>query len=393
MNSTQPPVNFDAVGAFIDREYVASRRLAGAQLIIQHRDAVYRRCFGCLDREGQRPVRFDSLFRIYSMTKPVTCVAFMQLVEAGKVALEDPVARYIPSWSALRAGDSNGGREMRIADLLTHTSGLTYGLQYRTSLDARYRALLSMQPAGQSLAEFVATLSQLPLEFEPGAVWNYSVSTDVLGYLIETLSGMSFRDYLIKHIFLPLGMQDTDFSVNPSQRARLAECYVRRDAEALSPLGPSFESDRTQTPTFLSGGGGLISTGPDYLKFCNMLLNRGRPGEVKILSGETLKRMSTNQLPEGRDLMSASRGLFAVPGFAGVGFGLGWATTIAPDIAPLKGNHGDVFWSGMANTSFWCDPKEELIGIFMTQILPAEVYPLQRQVRHLTYEALEGIAA
>jgi CubicO group peptidase (beta-lactamase class C family) len=382
---------FEPIAGFVQHEYIDAGRLAGAQLAIQHRGALHGWCFGFLDRERTRPLRADTLYRIFSMTKPITSVAFMMLVEEGRVALSDSVTRHIPAWNNLRLRAQPLTREMRIVDLLSHTSGLTYGIQYRTEVDALYRKALSMQPAGPALEEFTAALGALPLEFEPGTAWNYSVATDVLGYLIEKLSGQSLREFLEQRLLGPLGMRDTDFSVLPAARQRLAECYVRRPAELLGLPGPSFEGDRTAQPTFLSGGGGLISTVADYLRFCNVILNRGRCGTVRLLSPETMTLMTANHLPMGRDLPAVTAGLFSEPGYAGIGFGLGWASIIDPKIAQLRGNPGDAFWSGMANTFFWCDPEQELIVIFMTQLLPSETYPLQKQIRALVYDAIGGM--
>jgi CubicO group peptidase (beta-lactamase class C family) len=382
--------SLDELGRFIQSQYIDSGRLAGAQLAVQHHGSVYESCFGFLDREWTRPLQSDAIFRIFSMTKPITSVAFMMLVEEGRVGLSDPVARYIPAWRDLRVGDKPALREMRIVDLLSHMSGLTYGIQYRTDIDALYRKSLSMQPAGQSLDAFAAALGGLPLEFEPGSAWNYSVSTDVLGYLIERISGQSFRDYLMQRILEPLAMHDTDFSVAPAKLERLAACYVCRSDELLGLPGPSFEGDRTVEPRFHSGGGGLMSTVADYLIFCNVILNQGRHGNMQLLAPETLRLMSTNHLPMGRDLPAATAGLFSEAGHSGIGFGLGWATTVDPKLTQLGGNPGDAFWSGMANTFFWCDPSEDLIGIFMTQLLPSEVYPLQKQIRTRVYDAIKG---
>jgi CubicO group peptidase (beta-lactamase class C family) len=326
------------------------------------------------------------------MTKPITSVALMMLVEEGTVRLQDPVSRFIPSWSGLKARGSAVGREMRIVDLLTHCSGLTYSIQYRTEIDAAYRKTLSMRRDGQSLEALVEELSRLPLEFEPGAAWNYSVATDVLGFIIEKVSGRPFRDFLKFRIFDPLRMTDTDFNVPAEKTHRVAGCYVRRPDELLSLPGPSFESEHTAEPTFCSGGGGLFSTLKDYLAFCNAILNQGRRGEVRLLSAATWRLMSTNHLPGGDDLPSVAQGLFSERGYAGIGFGLGWATTIDSARAELRGTPGDIFWSGMANTFFWCDPVEELIGIFMTQIFPSETYPLQREIRALTYDAITGVS-
>jgi len=380
---------FGAVDEFIENQYIASGRLAGAQLAIRHGGSLHETCFGFLDRERTRPLGDDAMFRIFSMTKPITAVAFMLLVEEGRIALDDPVSRYIPAWSDLRVhGGAVPSRAMRVADLLCHTSGLTYGIQYRTELDARYRSALSMRADGQTLEEFIGVLAELPLEFEPGTAWNYSVSTDVLGYLIELISGQPFDDFLTVRVLHPLGMRDTAFFVSPSDRHRLAECYVRRADELLGLPGSSFEGDRTRKPTFLSGGGGLISTVKDYLRFCDCVMHGGRSCGTQLLSRETLDLMSTNHLPRGLCLPEVSQGLFSERGYAGIGFGLGWATTVDKQRSLLPGNPGDTFWSGMANTFFWCDPSEDLCCVFMTQLLPSETYPLQREIKTRVYDAL-----
>jgi CubicO group peptidase (beta-lactamase class C family) len=343
-----------------------------------------------LDRERTRPMAANSIFRIFSMTKPITSVAFMMLVEEGSIGLDDPVSRFIPSWAGLKPRGASASRPMRVVDLLTHCSGLTAGFHYRTDIDAEYRRSLSLQPDGQNLETFVEELGRIPLEFEPGTAWHYSVSTDVLGYLVEKVSGLSFRDFLMLRIFEPLGMTDTDFHVPFAKRDRLAECYVRRPEEKLGQPRPSFERDRTAAPTFYSGGGGLLSTLDDYLAFSNAGLSQGRRAAARLLAPATWELMSRNHLPGGGDLPSVAQGLFSDDSYAGVGFGLGWATTVDTAAARLRGTPGDIFWSGMANTFFWCDPAEQLIGIFMTQILPPDVYPLQERIRALTYDAIQN---
>jgi len=385
-------LRFGDVDRHIQQHYIESGRLAGANLAIQFRGELHESCFGFLDRERTRPVAGDSIFRIFSMTKPITAVALMMLVEDGSVGLEDPVARFRPSWVGLKARSGAVGREMRIVDLLTHCSGLTYGIQYHTKIDAAYREALSMRRDGPSLEAFVEALSRLPLEFEPGTAWKYSVATDVLGFIIEKVSGRSFRDFLKVRIFEPLGMIDTDFHVPAAKAHRVAACYVRRPDELLGLPGHSFETEHTAEPTFCSGGGGLFSTLGDYLAFCNAILHQGRHGEVRLLSTATWRLMSTNHLPGGGDLPSVARGLFSGSGYAGIGFGLGWATTLDSTRAALRGTPGDTFWSGMANTFFWCDPVNDLIGIFMTQIFPSETYPLQREIRALTYDAISAVS-
>jgi CubicO group peptidase (beta-lactamase class C family) len=383
---------FSRVDRYIQREYIDTGRLAGAQIAIQHRGTLHQRCFGFLDRERTRRMNLDCIFRIYSMTKPITCVAAMMLVERGLMRLDDEVARYIPSWSGLAVSGAAQTRPMRIIDLLTHCSGLTAGFQYRTEIDALYRQVLSMRSDGLDLAAFVDELSRFPLEFEPGTAWNYSVSTDVLGFVIQEVSGLSFRDFLKSQIFDPLKMTDTDFHVPAAKRARLAECYVRRPGEPLGRLKDSFEPDLSAIPTFYSGGGGLFSTSGDYLAFARAILSRGEGEQPRLLSPNTWKLMSTNHLPGGKDLRSVALGMFREDIYEGVGFGLGWATTIDAATAGLHGTPADAFWSGMANTFFWCDPVEQLIGMFMTQILPSDAYPLQLEIRELTYSAVRQAA-
>lgn len=379
---------FDAVGEFIQREYLETGRLAGAHLAIQHRGSLHEYHAGFLDRERTRPLPANAVYRIFSMTKPLTSVAFMMLVEEGRIGLTDAVTQHIPAWRALRWRGRPVSRDMRIVDLLTHLSGLTYGVQYRTDIDARYRKLLSMRADGQSLDELVAILGRLPLEFEPGTVWNYSVATDVLGFLIERVSGQTLAQFFRQRILDPLEMHDTHFHIAPAARPRLAECYVRRPQSLLGLPGPSFEGDLTAAPRFFSGGAGLLSTVNDYLRFCNVVLDQGRHGALRLLRPETLRLMTTNHLPGGRDLPAVAQGLFSNPAYAGIGFGLGFATTVDPAAAQLRGNPGDAFWSGMANTFFWCDPSAELIGIFMTQLLPSDTYPLQREIRARVYDAI-----
>jgi CubicO group peptidase (beta-lactamase class C family) len=379
---------FSRVDRYIQQEYIDTGRLAGAQIAIQHRGANHTRCLGFLDRERTRPMNPDCIFRIFSMTKPITCVAAMMLVEGGLMGLDDEVARYIPSWAGLKVRGAAQARPMRVVDLLTHGSGLTAGFQYRTEIDALYRQTLSMRSDGPDLGAFVQELGHFPLEFEPGTAWNYSVSTDVLGFVVQEVSGQSFRDFLKSQIFDPLNMTDTDFYIPAAKRARLADCYVRRSGEPLGRLKDSFEPDLTAIPTFYSGGGGLLSTTSDYLSFASAILRQGEGEQPRLLSPETWKLMSTNHLPGGKDLRSIAQGMFHEDIYVGVGFGLGWATTINAATAGLRGTPGDTFWSGMANTFFWCDPVEHLIGIFMTQILPADVYPLQIEIRKLTYHAV-----
>ena len=353
------------------------------------------RALGLADAERGTPMREDTIFRIYSMTKPITSAAFMMLVEEGLVALDDPVSKYIPDWANL--GVYAGGfmetfrttppsRPMLIVDLLRHTSGLTYGFQQRTNIDAAYRKLgLGEVETKGTLDTMVAALAGVPLEFSPGSAWNYSVSTDILGYLIGRISGKPFQDFLHERLLAPLGMDDTGFFVPADKADRFAACY------GLGPKGVALQDDPTtspylQPPTFYSGGGGLVSTATDYLKFCKMILAGGSAGGVQLLSPKTVQLMGANHLG-GRDLSTMSKSMFSEAAYAGLGFGLGFSTTIDPAATLIPASAGDLSWGGAASTFFWIDPHEDLIAILMTQLLPSSAYPIRRELRTLVYSA------
>jgi CubicO group peptidase (beta-lactamase class C family) len=351
---------------------------------------------GLADVERKKPLCEDTIFRIYSMTKPITSVAFMMLVEQGLVALDDPVHRFIPEWKDLAvysAGTNPAfmtkrtNRPMLMVDLLRHTSGLTYGFQQRTNVDAAYRDLkLGEIEKYGTLDYMVEKLAKLPLEFSPGEAWNYSVSTDILGYLVGKISGVPFEEYLQRKIFEPLKMHETGFSVPSKDAERLASCY------AVTPKGRVLQDDAVkshylQAPTLISGGGGLVSTASDYLRFCRMLINGGELDGARLLSPKTIQLMTMNHLPNGKDLPSMSISLFSEANYGGVGFGLGFSVTLDQAKALIPGSTGDFSWGGAASTYFWIDPKEELIAIFMTQLMPSTHYPVRREFRTLVYSA------
>ena len=387
--------------AYIDRflqgQYIDTGKLKGAVVLVARRgETAHLGVLGSMDAERARPMRADTLFRIYSMTKPITSLAFMMLVEQGLVALDDPVSRYIPAWKDL--GVYDGGfmetfrtkppeRPMLIVDLLRHTSGLTYGFQQRTNVDAAYRKLgVGEIETKGTLEGMIEALAKLPLEFSPGTAWNYSVSTDVLGYLIGKISGEPFERFLRTRIFDPLGMADTGFFAPPGEAGRLAACYT------LTPKGVELQDDPTTSPylsppSFVSGGGGLVSTAQDYLRFCQMVLNGGELDGRRYVSPKTLQLMGANHLPGGQDIATLSRSLFSEAAYAGLGFGLGFATTIDPAATLIPATKGDLSWGGAASTFFWIDPKEELIAILMTQLIPSSAYPIRRQLRTLVYSA------
>jgi CubicO group peptidase (beta-lactamase class C family) len=279
---------------------------------------------------------------------------------------------------------------MTIRDLLTHTSGLTYGFMERTNVDAAYRQLGvgDRVESGYALRDMVDTLAELPLEFSPGTRWNYSVSTDVLGYLVEVLSGQRFDVYLRDHIFAPLGMNDTGFTIADEQLARFA-CNYQRQSDGGLQVVDAPEHSVYRDCSLFSGGGGLVSTAGDYFRFTSMLRNRGELDGVRLLGRKTVDLMTMNHLPGGQELMHlAQAGMFTETAYAGVGFGLGFSVMLDPSRAQILGSPGEFAWGGAASTAFWVDPQEDLIVIFMTQLMPSSSYPLRRELRALTYAAL-----
>src|SRR5580693_3724070 len=390
---------FDRLDAHLKHRYIDAGRFPGTQLVVYRRGKIVHSAVqGFADIERKAPVRDDTIFRIYSMTKPITSVAFMMLVEEGRVALDEPVHKYIPEWKNLgvfQAGTLPAFltkppvRPMQIVDLLRHTSGLTYGFQQRSNVDAAYREkkIGEVEKSG-TLDSMIEDLANIPLEFSPGEAWNYSLSTDVIGYLIGKISGKPFEQFLKERIFDPLGMNDTGFFVPPDKAHRLAACY-----SADGKGGMTLQEDRTTSsflspPSLISGGGGLCSTAADYLCFCRALLNGGELGGVRLIGPKTLALMTTTHLPGGRDLPEMSRSLFSEATYNGIGFGLGFSVTMNPALTLIPGSAGEYSWGGAATTSFWIDPAEELIAIFMTQVLPSSAYPLRRELRTMVYAAI-----
>lgn len=394
----------------IKRNYIDAGRFPGSQLLVYRRGhVVHNTLQGFADVERQTPMKTDTIFRIYSMTKPITSVAFMMLVEEGRIALDEPVHKYIPEWKNLgvfQAGTSPAfltrppSRPMLIVDLLRHTSGLTYGFQQRGNVDAAYRdkKIGDVEKAG-TLQTMIEDLAGIPLEFSPGDAWNYSVSTDVIGYLIGKISGKPFEEFLKERIFTPLGMTDTDFFVPADKAHRLAACYAADPQGALTfhaterKGGLTLQDDPAKSsflkpPAFISGGGGLCSTTADYLTFCRALLDGGQLGNIRLIGPKTLKLMTSNHLPGGRDLTEMSKSMFSEATYAGIGFGLGFSVTMKPEMTLIPGSAGEYAWGGAATTSFWIDPAEDLIAIFMTQVLPSSAYPVRRELRTMVYSAI-----
>lgn len=398
------------IDAHLKSRYIDTERFPGTQLVVYRRGKLaHMSSLGLADVARNVPVKDDTIYRIYSMTKPITSVAFMMLVEEGKVAIDEPVAKYIPEWKNLGvfvAGTAPTfitrppSRPMLIVDLLRHTSGLTYGFQQRSNVDAAYRdaKIGAVEKAG-TLQSMIDDLAKIPLEFSPGEAWNYSVSTDVVGYLVGKIADRPFEQFLKERIFDPLGMSDTDFYVPPAKAHRLAACYSADAAGGISfqPTarkgGLTLQDDPTTSsfltpPDFISGGGGLCSTSADYLAFCRALLNGGELGGVRLLGPKTLKLMASNHLPGGVDLPALSRSMFAEAAYNGIGFGLGFSVTMDPAKTLIAGSAGEYAWGGAASTAFFVDPVEELIMIFMTQLLPSSAYPIRRELRSMVYAAI-----
>ncbi len=393
----------DRIAPFLRRAWIEPGWLPGAQLLLWRRgETVLDIVAGERDRVRGTPMERDTIHRIYSMTKPMTSVAALMLLEEGAIALDDPVAKFIPAFAGLQvfAGGEPGNftttapaRPMTVLDLMRHTSGFTYGFLQRTAIDAEYRRLRLAEPDLEGgLPEMMRLLAGLPLEFSPGAAFNYSVSTDVLGHVVEIAGGMNLRDFFKARLLEPLGMTDTDFFVPEDKRGRLATCYWSKD-DRLALWDDGVKTMRyAAVPPLLSGGGGLAGTAADYLRFTRMLLNRGELDGVRYLSPKTVALMTMNHLPgrcEIADLMPAS-GLFNETGYRGVGFGLGVAVMQDLSHAALPGSIGEYTWGGLAGTFFFVDPKEEMIAIVMTQVIDNQVrrMRLRRDLRTLIYSAM-----
>jgi CubicO group peptidase (beta-lactamase class C family) len=390
------------------RRYVDSGQLPGILTQVHRKgELVHTGMAGQMDLERAKPMREDAIFRIYSMSKPITSVALMMLVEEGALGLDDAVSTHIPEWKDLGVYASGMPtlladappsfittpplRPMKVVDLVTHTSGLTYGFMMRTSVDAAYRKLKinDFQTPG-GLSGMIAQLAGLPLEFSPGTQWNYSVSIDVMGYLVEKLSGMSFGEFLRTRLFEPLGMTDTAFWVPPEKIERFCSCYQPKPGGGLKLQDDAGQSTYAKPPLLESGGGGLVSTVHDYLRFCRMMVNGGSLDGVQILSPKTVDLFSLNHLPDNQELASmAPPGAFSESGYSGIGFSIGCGVNIDVARTRLPGTLGEFFWGGAASTAFWIDPKEDLTVVFMTQVIGTDArLTLRRDLRTLVYSAM-----
>lgn len=383
------------------RRYVDDGLLPGWLVLVSRRGKIaYLETYGQRDLESGHPIETDTIFRIYSMTKPITSVAAMMLHEQGAFELKDPVANYIPAFRDMRVFRSGSltnpafeaaTEPVRIWHLLTHTAGLTYGFLQAHPVDAMYRqaGFELGAPTGLTLAECVDRWAALPLLFQPGAEWNYSVATDVLGRLVEVVSGTTLDRFFADRIFGPLGMTDTAFAAEGERARRLAALYIPNPVDRRAMRSPNALNDvALSQPAFLSGGGGLVSTAADYHRFTQMILGGGELEGVRLLGPRTVAYMGTNHLPGGADLSAFGRPLFSESQFDGNGFGLGFSVVIDPAAAKVPCSLGEMAWGGAASTAFWIDPSEELTVVFLTQLLPSSTHPLRSQLRQLVYQSL-----
>jgi CubicO group peptidase (beta-lactamase class C family) len=380
--------------------YVDDGRLPGYQLTVSRRGQIaHLSSYGMADIEAAQPVLSDTLWRIYSMSKPVTSVAAMMLYERGAFELTDPISNWLPEFAspsvyvggpATKPTTVPATEPIRVWHLLTHTAGLTYAFHRVHVTDELYR-LAGFDIGSDNkldLAGHVAGWAKLPLAFEPGTEWLYSVATDVLGRLVEIWSGQSLDAFFAEHILGPLQMTDTSFWVEPEDHHRLSALYAMApgltEKIRYDPLGEPYKAP----PTWLSGGGGLVSTSSDYLRFCHMLLRGGQLDGARLLSPRTISYMTRNHLPGGADLQAFGRPLASETRYDGIGFGLGFAVTEDPVAAKVLSSQGESYWGGMASTAFWVDPAEDLAVVFMTQLLPSSTYPIRPQLRQLVYQSI-----
>jgi CubicO group peptidase (beta-lactamase class C family) len=395
----------DRITDHLNRHYIDPGKIAGCQtLVARGGEIAYLQSLGQADRERGKPMADDTIFRIYSMTKPITSVALMTLYEQGHFQLNDPIHRVVPEWRDHRVWVSGDGeamvseppkRPVSFRDMLSHTGGLTYGNALAAlgapdtghPVDKAYAKARVRRDRSETLADFVKKLGQVPLRYQPGERWMYSLSTDVCGALVELLSGKRFDQYLKETIFEPLGMKDTAFFVAPDKLQRFAANYRRGPDKTLQLIDDPETSEYRTEPMFFSGGGGLTSTMADYHRFCEMLRRGGELDGARILGPRTVELMHRNHLQGGKDLTQMAIGAFSETANEGVGFGLGFASTLGEVEAGGLGM-GDYYWGGAASTIFWVDPKEDLVVIFMTQLMPSGTFNFRGQLKNIIYSAL-----
>jgi len=395
-SSTQP--GFSEAGlAGIEQmmaSYIAAGKSAGMlTLVSRHGKIAQLSCHGHSDIASATALREDTIFRIYSMTKPITSVALMTLMEQGQLELDDAAKRWIPALAELEVyGQGKIESAITIRQLLTHTAGFSYGFEpEKYPVDELYAEVWRGRIQDQTMEQLMQTLLEFPLVAQPGSLWHYSIATDICGYLVELISGMPFADYLQKVIFDPLEMVDTGFEVPASKIERFATLYGYTENDALAQLETNekspFISAVSGIPIRLhSGGGGLVSTAPDYLRFAQMMLNRGELGGRRIIKPETVALMTHNHVAQ--ELLPLSFNGVTPGEFNGYGFGLGYCITMDPANTGAPGSRGDFGWGGMADTYCWIDPQQEMVAILMQQYLPSLHHAGRKDFRDAVYRAL-----
>lgn len=395
----------DRIGEYMQRTFIEPGKIAGCQVIVARGGEIgLSDQWGFADVERERPITSDTIFRTMSNTKAITATAAMALFEEGRFRLDDPLKHHLPGWRDQRVWVSGRGRDMiteplgrpvTIRDVLRHTAGLTYGSALQTPpagvevhpVDEAYQELRVDLGRNVPMAEFIDRISQVPLRYQPGQGWMYSMASDVVGALVEAVSGQPFDEFLKSRILDPLGMRDTAFHVPDEKLNQFSASYrPGRDQQIVLHDDPETSVYRKK-PVFSSGGGGLVGTASDYFRFCEMIRRGGELDGVRVLSPRTVRMMCANHLPDGRDIASMSEGLFVERGNDGVGYGLGFATTFDPIKSGSLADN-DVFWGGLHSTLFWIDPVADLTVVFMTQLFPARTYDFRGPLRSLVYSAL-----
>jgi CubicO group peptidase (beta-lactamase class C family) len=372
-------------------------KLAGLITMVARRGKlVHFNMCGMADVKRETRMAPDTIFRFYSMTKPLTSTAIMMLYEEGRFQLDDPITRFLPCFKDMRVavGGMRGKletvpaeRDITFRDLLSHTSGLTYGFMEATPVDAQYRDRgVDFQTSDKTLGEVVEIAADIPLIAQPGAEWNYSIATDVLGHLVAVISGKPFDQFLRERVTGPLGMVDTEFHVPADKISRFAANYTSTPDGRLMLIDDPEKSIFGKQRKICSGGGGLVSTATDYMRFCRMMLNKGELGGVRLLGRKTVELMTSNHLRG--DMAEMGQPRFSESSYYGIGFGLGFSIMLDPAKAQILGTPGEYAWGGAASTAFWIDPAEDMAVIMLTQLMPSSTYPIRRELRVLTYQAI-----
>jgi CubicO group peptidase (beta-lactamase class C family) len=404
-NTGLSTARLERITEHLERSYIAPGKIAGCQVAVaRHGHLAYFRSLGSMDLERGKAMRDDAIFRIYSMTKPITSVALMSLYERGYFQLNDPVSRFFPAWKRQKVWKEGRGaamvtedpnRPLSMRDMLCHTGGLTYGAALVAlgapdtglAVDQVYAELGVRRGRGETLMQFMDKLAKVPLLYQPGERWMYSLSTDVCGALVEKISGVRFDKYLQEAIFDPLGMKDTAFTVGADKLDRFCANYRRNPDKSLGLIDDPATSEYLTEPSFFSGGGGLTGTTEDYLRFCEMLRRGGELEGARILGPRTIELMHRNHLKDGKDLTEMAIGGFSETANEGVGFGLGFATTL-DEVKNGGLGEGDYYWGGAASTIFWVDPKEDLSVVFMTQLMPSGSFNFRGQLKSIIYSSI-----